>query len=131
MENETEKTESSWIAHVKRELRLGKVDSSLYGKLLPDAILELAEVFDRQNHSGMSASITSQIFCELVKWNPLSPLTNDPEEWNDVSAAFEKPYWQSRRKPSAFSNDGGITYRITEKDEIYTSADKKQDDGGE
>lgn len=51
----------------------------------------------------------------LLKLQPLSPLTDDPEEWlhhKDVVHEKGLGVWQNLRDPSAFSNDGGKTYRL-------------------
>jgi len=119
-----EKQESNWMKHVRDEIRIGNVGDSFYGDLLPNAIIELAEVFDKQGHSGMSAGIVSRAFYELANWRVLSPLTNDPEEWRAFDGVFTKPCRQSKRQPSAFSEDGGKTYRTTGDDKVYVSAEK-------
>ena len=41
-------------------------------------------------------------------FEPLGPLTDDPDEWVEVADGL----WQSRRKSSAFSCDGGKTYHV-------------------
>lgn len=33
--------------------------------------------------------------------------------------------WQSARKPDAFSNDGGLTYKVTDSGVVHTSAPAK------
>lgn len=87
--------------------RAGLFDTdSMYGDLLGRACEEMLMVFVSQGHSGMSAPIVAQVFYKLMRWLPLTPLTNDPAEWMDHG----NNQWQSRRRPDAFSNDAGKTW---------------------
>lgn len=83
-------------------------DTDFYGGATGRAVMELVETFCRQGHSGMSATIAMDLFRRLVAFEPLSPLTDDPDEWCEVADGL----WQSRRKSSAFSRDGGKTYTV-------------------
>lgn len=52
---------------------------------------------------------------DLLHLHVLSPLTNDPKEWKhhkDVVHADGLGIWQNQRDPTAFSNDGGLTYGL-------------------
>lgn len=74
---------------------------------------EMLEVFSEAGHSGFSASATLALFNKLAKWEALSPLTNDPDEWADIGKYESKPEgtrFQSKRQPSCFSDDGLKTY---------------------
>lgn len=97
----------------KKELQIaGMFDKdSDYDGMLGEAVLELIQKFADQDHSGMSAAMTTTIFDKLVRWKPLSELTDNIDEWRDVSE-FQggKAGWQSTRSPSCFSEDGGKTY---------------------
>lgn len=59
----------------------------------------------------------------LLKFLPLTPLTNDPAQWIDRSAILgERPYWQSSRNPDAWTHDHGDTYYLlSQPSQIYTS----------
>jgi hypothetical protein len=47
----------------------------------------------------------------LLQFKPLSPLTNEPDQWIDRSSlSGERELWQSKRDPDAWSHDGGVTY---------------------
>lgn len=87
-----------------------------YNEMCGEAVLELIDVFSEQGHSGFSASMVLGMFTEVANYRPLGPLTNDPDEWQQVnsgSGAHRDPtYWQSRRRPDAFSEDGGHTYYL-------------------
>ena len=122
-------TDSPLVAHARRELTLaGLLDKdSDYGGMLGEAALQIVETFATQGHSGMSAFATVDIAQRLMSYEPLTPLTNDPAEWNHIAddMAGRPDLWQSARKPDAFSNDGGLTYKVTGSDEAHTSAPAK------
>ncbi len=103
---------SKLLAFAKDELRrAGLYDQdSDYNGMVGDAVEKLVEVFAGQGHSGMSAEITLAAFDRVARWKPLTPITSDPSEWNDVSEYSGEPMWQSRRSPSTFSKDGGQTW---------------------
>ena len=79
-----------------------------YNEMCAKAVLELMDVFTEQGHSGFSASMVLGMFNEVANWRPLTPLTDGPEEWHEVGENM----WQNRRRPDAFSEDGGHTYYL-------------------
>lgn len=105
----------SLVEFAETELRragLFDEDSDYDGALGP-AILGVVEKFSEYGHSGYSAGMSVAILEKLLRFEPLSPLTNDPAEWMQVcDRANGEDLWQSRRKSEAFSNDGGITYYL-------------------
>lgn len=90
------------------------------GGMIGRAVMDLVDVFVEQGHSGMSAGIVLDIFRRVVSVEPLTSLTDDPDEWRNVDG---DNLWQSRRRPDAFSNDGGKTYYTLNEgcDVIHTS----------
>lgn len=104
---------SNLVEHAKREL--AKTDiadrDGLYKGALYDGIIELVETFAKQGHSGGSASIVIPVLNKLLQFKPLTPLTSDPEEWIDRSTESGQPFWQNKRDPSVFSEDGGKTWK--------------------
>lgn len=120
---EWSKEKSNLYQHAKRELTYAGLLSkdSDYNGMLGEAALDLIEVFARQGHSGCSAGITIQLFKELASFKNLTPITNNPDEWMDVAAAYngKEAVWQNKRCSSLFSNNGGKTY--------YDIDDKKRE----
>lgn len=108
----------SLIEHAERELDLAGLrnEGSIYDGMIGEAVLELVRVFAGQGHSGGSAEIATSVFNEVVRYRPLTPITSNPDEWMDVSAASGgNPMWQSTRNPALFSTDGGTSwYNIDE-----------------
>ena len=97
---------------------------NLYVDSVYDSALELLERFAEQDHSGMSASLTLQVFTKLAKWQPLSPLTGDENEWNNDPNLFD----QNKRDSRVFrkqQEDGSYKYSfndiliITNDDEVW------------
>ncbi|MFE9491474.1 hypothetical protein ACFYNF_34395 [Streptomyces sp. NPDC006641] len=103
------KVESNLVTHARRELRLLGED--------PDTIRGLCNVvqaFADMGHSGSSAHFATQYLERLLRYQPLTELTDDPSEWIDRHAEgmTPTPLWQSRRNSEAFSTDGGKTYTL-------------------
>lgn len=103
---------SNLVAHAKRELSLAGIDNadSDYGGAIATAVTELVTTFASQRHSGCSAQITIEILNRLLRYETLTPLTDNPGEWQSVSQHFNEPMWQNIRSPKHFSRDGGKTY---------------------
>lgn len=106
------KEDSNLTRHAEGELqRAGLFDAdSDYGGMLGHAIMDMVRLFAMEGHSGFSAARTVALFKTLANFGNLTPITSDPTEWNDISDLNGSPMWQSRRNPSLFSKDGGMTY---------------------
>lgn len=94
---------SNLVNHARRELEL--IDEDPW---LTDGILKVVQDFADMGHSGTSASHTIGVLYQLLQFKNLSPLTDDPSEWNHVHGDV----WQSSRNAEAFSNDEGKTYYL-------------------
>ena len=82
-----------------------------YVQRIGNCVYEICKLFAEQGHSGLSASITLQLLDELlIKGNTLSSLTNNPDEWMDVTEMSGYKLHQSKRKFSCFSDDNLNTY---------------------
>lgn len=116
------------VDHAKDELQLaGLFDKdSDYDGMLGKAVLELAKCFSNQGHSGFSANMTLDIFDKLMKYKPLSPITDNPKEWQKVTDNDDnKPLWQNNRNPSLFSNNNGKTYYDVDDKKRFKTRSKK------
>jgi hypothetical protein len=105
---------SNLVEHAKRELELlGETDEEYI-----NGILQVVNAFAAFGHSGGSASVAIPTIHELLQFHTLTPLTNNPEEWNEVAEGV----WQNSRNPEAFSGDEGVTYYLlSEMTPLYES----------
>lgn len=95
---------SNLVEHAKRELELlGETDQAFV-----DSIVNGLVAFAEYGHSGGSASAAIEIINDLLQFKPLTPLTNNPAEWNEVGEGV----WQSSRNSEAFSTDAGASYYL-------------------
>jgi hypothetical protein len=103
---------SNLVQHAQKELALiGMFDSDAdYNGALGKVILDLVTLFASQAHSGYSAPTTVALFSKLAMFEPLSPLTYEPDEWDDRSDISGYPLWQNNRDSRVFSLDGGKTH---------------------
>ena len=89
-----------------------------YNESVANAILELLEVFDNQGHTGFTAPYTVRMFHRLAMFKPLTPLTGEDDEWNELRPG----YFQNKRYSAVFKDETGA-YNVEGK--IFS------DDGGE
>jgi hypothetical protein len=92
---------------------LGKLENKLDAELetwLHKDVLDLLYTFSRQGHSGGTAEEMITLFNRLVRFGILSPINDNPEDWEDKSKQTGRPLWQNRRLTSCFSEDGGKTF---------------------
>lgn len=110
----TSRPESNLVAHARHELRLlGEDADTITG------LCRVVQAFADMGHSGGSAHFTSLYLDKLLRYQPLSDLTDSPAEWIDRHAEglTTEPLWQSRRNSEAFSTDGGKTYYLLSEQE--------------
>ena len=102
--------ESGLVRHARRELALLGNDEAFN-----QSIINAVKAFAAYGHSGGSASIAVPMLTALLQWKALTPLTDDPDEWQHHDAertGNEGGFWQNLRDPEAFSKDGGKTYYL-------------------
>jgi hypothetical protein len=105
-------TDSNLVAHARRELeRIGEEPGTI------DWYLDVVRAFASYGHSGGSAMVTISVLERLLRFQPLSGLTDDPVEWIDRSEVSGTPWWQNVRDPRAMSHDGGETYWLVDSDD--------------
>jgi len=102
----------SFLEFAKNEIEkagLFSEEGDFYGGMIGKALMELCEVFSKQNHSEMSANIVASLFKRLTEWQPLSPLTGNEDEWIEVGPGI----YQNKRCPSVFKEGSeGQAYQI-------------------
>ena len=101
---------SNLVDYAKDELkRIGMIDSGEpYNDLATKAILDLIELFASQGHSGFTAPYVINAFKRLAMFKPLSPLTGEDDEWNDVGGGLN----QNNRYSAVFKDKDGAAYNI-------------------
>lgn len=112
---------SNLIAHAERELRLAGLfdrDSDYNGALGP-AILRVVQAFADERPSGGMASVSIPVLEKLLRFENLTPITDDPRDWMDVSQYGPGPMWQCVRNHRLFSEDGGkIHYDVDDPNRV-------------
>jgi hypothetical protein len=89
---------------------LDNPENDFYKGMTRAAVLELLRVFDNQGHSGMSASMVLSIFERLAKFEPISPLTGEDEEWRPLGDAHPNMAAQNIRCGHVFRRADGTSY---------------------
>jgi hypothetical protein len=125
------KEESNLVQHARHELKLIGEDFNA-----TEWYIRVIKEYSRFGHSGGSAWATLQVLEELLRFRPLTELTDDPEEWLYHGADMwdgKNGVWQNKRDGRMFSEDGGKTYTCVDdpKDEdgtreVYHSISKEQ-----
>lgn len=119
---------SKLVEHARRELELcGQfAEDPSYAQSIVAAVAAFASY---GGHSGTSAQVGRWQLSKLLNFEHLAPLTDDPEEWRDVSEYMPDfdPTWQNIRNSACMSHDGGKTYYSLNEDTdtVYTSAKKE------
>lgn len=96
--------EGNLVSYAKAELNLAgwtKPDS-MYEGMIADAVVDMQKLFSMEGHSGMSAGIAASLFERLSRFQPLTPLTGEDDEWNDVG----NDLFQNRRCSHVFKENG-------------------------
>lgn len=95
---------SNLVDYAKSELdRAGlAVGGDSYDVMVREAVLELVEKFSDQGHSGFSAGMVTSIVEKLMRFQPLTPLTGEDDEWNEVGEGE----FQNKRCANVFKKNG-------------------------
>lgn len=105
---------SNLIEHAKREFKaVGYLPSDQEqengpNKWMQENLIELLEVFSKQDHSGFSARYCIDAFNKLARFEPLAPLTGEDWEWVEVGTEI----WQNIRCSRVFKDEYGQAYDI-------------------
>lgn len=71
-------------------------------KWIQENVLEIAEVFASQGHSGFSAAYCIDVLEKVLRQEPLGPLTGEDWEWNEIGEGV----WQNKRCSHVFKDTG-------------------------
>lgn len=103
---------SNLIEHAKQEFAVlgwDKTDDEMQNQMCED-VLSLLRVFSEQGHSGFSANYALNLFDKLARYQPISPLTGNDNEW--VLVDSEDQVYQNKRCSHVFKKGGGQAYDI-------------------
>lgn len=106
---------SNSTEHAEVELALigmGKDATDEMNKLMHDNIIKIIEEFSSQGHSGFSASYAISHLTRLLEFKPLSPLTGEDDEWNEIDKDIRADgmWYQNKRYSAVFKDKDGRTY---------------------
>jgi hypothetical protein len=106
--------QSRLVSHAIHEFSLlpkaeNQADEDLH-QWLQAGVLDLLFVLSQQGHSGGTMYEMMKLFNKLVAFEHLTPITDNPAEWEDMSIPSGYPFWQNKRNSSLFSKDEGKTY---------------------
>lgn len=92
------------------EEELERYGHTFYGEAMNRDVLEVIKVLSNQGHTNSSAQVVIALVKRLWSWKPLTPLTGEDNEWNEIST---EGLMQNRRYSSVFKNrKTGIAYDI-------------------
>ena len=106
---------SNLVKHAERELDLlGMTGGDEYESAMRKHILHMVKEFADEGHSGFSAPYAIKILTKLMDFKPLTPLTGEDSEWNDVASYGDGTtmHWQNNRHSSVFKDADGSCYDI-------------------
>ena len=88
------------LEYARDELaRIGDADDDMQ-KEMNAHILRIVEVFADEGHSGFSASYAIGALEKLLRFEPLTPLTGEDDEWVEVA----DNQWQNKRCGRVFKD---------------------------
>lgn len=74
-------------------------------------ILEIVKVFAQQGHSGFSASYAINLIEKLLKYEPITPLTGEEDEWVEINQGDDMKY-HNKRCSRIYKDKDGRAYDI-------------------
>lgn len=76
-------------------------------EMICDHVMKLLDMFNDEGHSGSSAHYAINLFEKLAKFEPITPLTGEDSEWNEVSNGNGGIMYQNNRCSRIFKDDSG------------------------
>ena len=126
---------SNILNYAKEELRRLRGDNPEPCEMqdaIEKDILQIVEIFSEQGHSGFSAAYAIGIIEKVLRFEPLTPLTGDDDEWVDLGYSFDMAA-QNKRCGHVFRRSDGTCYDIdaiifrTPDWSCYTSSASRKD----
>ena len=74
---------------------------------MAEHILKMVKLFGEENHSGFSAAYAVSILEKLLRFKPLSPLTGNDDEWNEITEEMGRKLYQNKRCSHVFKDENG------------------------
>lgn len=97
--------------------------------------MALVRRLEKQKNNEKQTEYVVESFYRLVQRLPLSPITDDADEWEkfeidrkniETNEVEKKIVWQSRRVPSIFSEDEGKTFTDHRTGKVGTSVNQAE-----
>lgn len=100
------------VAYAERELDIiGMTDDGDMNGMMRKHILHMCNEFAKEGHSGFSASYAIQCLEKILRYEPLSPLTGEDSEWNEIAKEMTSgnrgTMYQNNRCSRVFKDDDG------------------------
>jgi len=92
---------SALSEHVDRELARTDLDETTKVN-----IRLITSLYDAYGYYGKTKSNIKEMIYDLVRFKSLTPITDDPAEWDEVAPGI----WKNNRRSDTFSLNGGTTY---------------------
>lgn len=87
---------------------IGLTDEDEINSAMRKHILSIIKIFADEGHSGLSAAYAISVLDKLLRFEPLTPLTGEDDEWTDVAEMNDgKPLFQNKRCSRIFKDDSG------------------------
>jgi len=109
--NDKDFLESNAYSYACRELALIGMEEDTadeMNKAMRDHLMEMLRVFHKEGHSGFSANYASNMFNKLSRFEVLSPLTGEDDEWTQI----ETNTWQNKRAFNVFKGADQVPYQM-------------------
>lgn len=96
-------------------------------KAICEHVMALLDVFEKEGHSGSSATYAIDLFSKLAKFEPISPLSGDDSEWNEIGNGN----YQNNRCSHVFKHAGRFDGKPYDAESVifwewYTAEDGKK-----
>ena len=107
---------SNLVKFAEHELDLiGLTNEDEYDGAMRKHLLHMIEEFSEEGHSGLSASYAIMCLKRLLDWKPLTALTGEDDEWNDVTQYGDGTVLYQNKRYSAVFKDKDGAYDISGK----------------